>query len=311
MRIVRFLAPLSYTPTFPNSMTNPAYFDNLAELERLALAARRLDGGILAQAPPRLPVGGSEVSGYRDYASGDDSRHIDWNVCARHDELRVRQFGGRLDCHVRLLLDCSGSMGLGSTTPILETARQIVAVLGYVALDQHARLSVVAFSGQMESRIGPLRGKGRAGRLLRELEDLQPAQGVTDFRRVAEDFVRTDQTAGLVVIISDICEAQSFQPGLDLLRLAGLSPRVVHLVDPQEDDSVTAGDIELVDPESSRAWQVTLTESQLRKYRKLAAQDREKPQRYCERFQMPYVRVGTAPDRRVLRDIIATRTPAP
>ena len=68
-------------------MPATARTDTLTELERLALALRRLDGGLLAERLPRTGVGGTELSGYRDYAPGDDRRHIDWNVCARHDEL--------------------------------------------------------------------------------------------------------------------------------------------------------------------------------------------------------------------------------
>ncbi len=293
-------------------MNRPAQFDSLAELEGLALAARRIGGGILKETPPRLPVGGTELSGYRDYAPGDDRRHVDWNVCARHDELRVRLFAGRPDSHVRLLLDCSASMGLGLPSTRYAAARRIAAALGYVAIDRQVRLSILPFSDRLETRIGPLRGKARVGRLLRELEELPPPAGATDFHAAAESFVRLDQTAGPVVIISDLCEPQTFQAGLDLLRVAGRSVRVIHLVDPAEDDALTPGDIELEDVEGGGAWQVTLTESQLRHYRSLVAKDRERPRRYCEKYHMPYVRTGiTSPDRRALRDILAMRTAPP
>ncbi len=293
-------------------MNRPAQFDSLAELEGLALAARRIGGGILKETPPRLPVGGTELSGYRDYAPGDDRRHVDWNVCARHDELRVRLFAGRPDSHVRLLLDRSASMGLGTPSTRFDAARRIAAALGYVAIDRQVRLSILPFSHRLETRIGPLRGKPRVAQLLRALQDLPPPAGNTDFHAVAGSFVRLDQTAGPVVIVSDLCEPQAFQAGLDLLRLAGRSIRVVHLVDPTEDDAVTPGDIVLADAESGAAWQVTLTETQLRRYRKLAAEDRQRPRRYCHKYHIPYVRAGiTTPGRRELRDIIAMRTAPP
>ena len=293
-------------------MNRPAQFDSLVELKGLALAARRIRGGILEEPSPRLPVGGTELSGYRDYAPGDDHRHVDWNVCARHDELRVRLFAGRPDCHVRVLLDCSASMGLGLPSPRFDAARRIAAAVGYLALDRQARLSVFAFSDRLQQRIGPLRGMARVGQLVNGLETLPAPHGETSFHSTAQTLVRLDQTAGPVVIISDFCEPQSFQSGLDALRIAGRSPRVIHLVDPAEDAALSPGDIELRDAEGCAAWQVTLTGSQLRRYRELAAEDRERPRRHCEKYRIPYVRTGTKiPKGRALGDIIAMRTAMP
>jgi len=293
-------------------MSRLAHSDTLAELQALALAARRLRGGILEERPPRLPVGGTELSGYRDYAPGDDHRHVDWNVCARHDELRVRQFAGRPDRHVRVLLDCSASMGLGSPVSRFEAACRIAAAVGYLAIDREACLSVLAFSDRLEHRIGPLRGRGRIGTLLNELESLPAAEGKTDFHGVAESFVRLDHANGPVVVISDFCEPQAFEAGLDVLRIAARSPRVIHLLNPTEDEEISPGDIELVGVESGETWEVTLTEPQLRRYRELAVADRERPRQHCKRTRIPYVCTGVAvPDIQGMRNIIAMRTPAP
>lgn len=290
-------------------MKQRVQIDRLAELQGLALAARRIGGGILRESPPRLPVGGTELSGHRDYAPGDDHRHVDWNVCARHDELRVRLFAGRPDSHVCVFLDCSASMGLGSPVSRYDAARRIAAAIGYVAIDREARLSVFAFSDRLQQRIGPLRGRARVGQLLNGLETLPSPQGETDFHGVAEGLVRLDLGAGPVVVISDLCEPRTFEAGLDVLRVAGRSPRVIHLVDPEEDAAISPGDVEIVDSESGETWQLTLTESQLRRYHELAARDRERPRQHCEKYQIPYVRTGIAiPDARALSNIIAMRT---
>ena len=284
--------------------------DSLVDLEGLAAAARGWRGGILREPAPKLPVGGTELTGYRDYSPGDDHRHVDWNVCARHDELRVRLFAGRRDCHVRVLLDHSASMGLGAPGARFEAARRIAAAVSYVALDQQANVTILPFSDRLEGRIGPLRGKGRAGVLLRQLETLAESKGVTDFRRAVKTLVRLERATGPVVILSDLCDSRSFEGGMDVLRLAGHRPRVIHLVDPEEDSTVTRGDIELLDAESGTAWQVTLTESQVRRYRELAREDRDRPRRYCKKYRVPYISTGiTGPCRCELGRIIAMRQP--
>ena len=289
-------------------MNKPASLDRLAELRRLAFASRHVRGGLLAEVRPRIPVGGTELTSYRDYAPGDDHRHIDWNVCARHDELRVRLFAGRLDRHVRILLDCSASMGLGTPLPRFEAARQIAAAIGYLAIDREARLSLFAFSDHLCHRIGPLRGRARIARLLNAIDVLPSPSGTTDMRRAAETLVRMDPTNGPVIVVSDFCEPQSLESGLNVLRSCDFSPRVVHLVDPAEDESLSAGDLELVDTEGDAAWQLTLTPAQLRRYRELAAQDRERPRLFCRKHHIPYVRTGVSvPDGSMLADIITLR----
>ena len=291
------------------TMTASVSLDSLTELERLALAARRLGGGILAEDLRNNGAGGTELSGYRDYAAGDDRTHVDWNVCARHDELRVRQYGGRPDRHVRVLLDCSASMGLGAPAARLDVARRIAAALGYVALDRQHKVTVVPFADRVQKAVGPLRGKGRAGKLLRELERLSPRSQPTDFHRVAERFVRIDQTPGPVVVVSDLCPADTFTAGLNVLRMADCSPRVVHVADTHEPETITAGDIELFDVESGSVWQVTLTESQVRKVRRLLAEQQAAPVAYCSKFRVPYVRVGLdETDGGFLQDVVATRS---
>ena len=88
--------------------------------------------------------------------------------------------------------------------------------------------------------------------------------------------------------------------------------RIVHLVDPEEDRDVTPGDIHLADAESDAAWQVTLTRGQLRRYRELLIQDRERPRQYCKRYRLPYVRTGIrVPSQSELANILAARTPSP
>ncbi len=245
-------------------MASTVRFDDLSSLERLALAARRFEGGILAQGAPRLPCGGTELSGYRDYAAGDDYRHIDWSVCARHDELRVRQFAIQRDCRVHLLLDSSASMGLGKPVARFTLAARIAAALGYVALDRQAELTLFTFSDRLEQRFGPLRGKGRAGTLLSELARQRLAgRGRISVGRPSYSSATTVASAGHVVVISDLGEAEACCAGLDVLRLAGCSPRVVHIDDPCEAGEVTPGDLELVDVESGDLWQVTITGAHL------------------------------------------------
>ena len=97
--------------------------DHLNRFERLSLYAERFGGSpLLAGGEKKLPGGGTEVTGHRDYSPGDDFHAIDWTLCARRDELYVKLFEGQADRDVHILLDCSPSMGLGRPAEIAGRA---------------------------------------------------------------------------------------------------------------------------------------------------------------------------------------------
>ncbi|RLT12635.1 MAG: DUF58 domain-containing protein, partial [Planctomycetota bacterium] len=89
--------------------------DFLKKLEYLSLVSRRLfRGSLLAQRRTMQTGGGIEFADHREYSHGDDFRHLDWNVFARHGEMLLKRFQEEEDLHVYLLLDCSRSMAFGS-----------------------------------------------------------------------------------------------------------------------------------------------------------------------------------------------------
>src|SRR5208282_4879038 len=114
----------------------------LKRTELLSRYAQRFGGSrLLAAAGKKIPGGGTEVTGRRDYSPGDDFHAIDWMLYARRNELQIKLFESRSDRDVHVLLDCSRSMGLGKPAKF-HVARQIAAALGYVSLMNLDRLFV-------------------------------------------------------------------------------------------------------------------------------------------------------------------------
>lgn len=251
--------------------------DFVKQLRRLA--------GVLRQ-----PGDGIELVGHRDYSPGDDYRMVDWNICARHDELVSRQFQGEVDRHVYLLLDCSASMSLGKPTKF-DAARRAAAALAYATLANLDRVGVTAFSDAAVSDIGPVRDKARILRLLAYLERLSPRPGETDLARVAADFVRRYQRHGQVVVLSDLYDTSGFQAGLDILRRGGYRLSVVQIYDPHEAEPDMLGDLELFDTEGNTSRRIVVTERHVRQYRKLFDEYQQSIRRYCAKYSLPCVQL--------------------
>jgi len=260
----------------------------LKRLEYLRLVWRQSGGRWIAPPRNRVPAGGTELTGHRDYSPGDPLWHVDWNLCARSDELLTRQFQGEADCHVYLFLDCSRSMALGEPTRF-DAACRAAAAVGYFGLASGYRVGALGFADRIVADLAPLRGKGRVGRLLRFLQNLSPAHAPTNLAAAAAAFVKRSQRRGPAVVLSDMHAAHGFRQGLDMLCGSGYAPRVLWICDSREDAPL--GDVELFDVESGCARQVTLTESDLGRYRQQCAAFADSLRRFCASRAIPCARI--------------------
>ena len=84
---------------------------------------RRLDGRLQGNYRTVLPGQGTDFRDVREYVTGDDVRHIDWNVTARMDEMYVREYTEDRELTAWLLLDHSPSMGFG---PVDRTKERVL-----------------------------------------------------------------------------------------------------------------------------------------------------------------------------------------
>ena len=285
--------------------------DLLKRFQYLTLVARRAAERSLVSGPrKKLPGAGTEPSGLRDYAPGDDYRCIDWTWCARRDELLTKTFEGDEDRHVYILLDCSPSMGLGRP-PKFHLARQIAAVLGYAALTNLDRLSVAAFSDGIVAEMPVLRHQARIPRLLQFLEQLSSQGSQTNLARTAEGLVGRYQRHGPAVVISDLYDRSGFQRGFDVLRHGGYEPRVVQIHDARETGCAVLGDVELFDVEAEAARRVTVTERAVQRYAELFAKFHRSVGSYCAKYGIPCIQIASdAPEDEVLLAVLGAKRSA-
>ena len=268
--------------------------DFLKKLEYLSLISKRVfRGSLLAQRRTMQLGSGIEFADHRQYAPGDDFRYIDWNLFARHNQLLLKRFQEEEDLHVYFLLDCSRSMAFGAPSKF-DFARQVAAALAYIALADLDRIAITAFANDIVADYPLARGKGRILSLLKFLENIEPQGEDTNLERVATGFIHREQRRGLVVVLSDLYDSNGFERGLDLLRHRKYEPHVVQMFDRYEREPADLlGDVEMWDVESGSSRKVTVTEKNLKQYRKLFAEFQDKVQGYCNRYALGCTRTST------------------
>src|SRR3954467_14660054 len=103
----------------------------LARLAGVKLRARAVMEGVLSGLHKSPHHGQSvEFSEHKEYAPGDELRHLDWKAFGKFDKYYVKRFEHETNLRALLLVDGSASMGY-QTAPLskLEVAKILAGAL--------------------------------------------------------------------------------------------------------------------------------------------------------------------------------------
>src|SRR5580698_735908 len=127
----------------------------IGRISRLDLRARHVVEGFLSGLH-RSPYFGQSVEfrQHREYAVGDDLRHVDWKVWAKQDRYYVKQFEEDTNLRATLLVDVSNSMRYGNG-PLdkFEYASTIAVSLAYLLLRQQDSVGCLAFDERIRAAV--------------------------------------------------------------------------------------------------------------------------------------------------------------
>lgn len=224
-------------------------------VERLRLTVlRRLDGLLSGDYGGLFPGHGTERGEARPYVPGDDPRHIDWAVTARHHDPHVRDMIADHELDVWIVLDSSSSLGFGTgLTSKHEIAWSVAGAFGLLASTGGNRVGAVkttAADGKNRPQVFPARGgSAHTAAVLSGLR-IEPVDGQTGDLAGSLDLVsRAARRRGMVVVISDFLGEDGWERALR--RLASRHEVIaVEVIDPREVDIPDVGLVAVVDPET-------------------------------------------------------------
>ncbi len=220
--------------------------DQLTRLSGLELQARAIVEGAMS-GQHRSPARGVSVefAEHRQYAPGDDLRHVDWKVFGRRDRYYVRQYEMESDLVCHLLVDTTESMSYRSEQSIvskLDYARWLAAATGFVVTQQQDLISLSTLDQSLLMRVPPGGRMGHWHNVVQELSKLEaiPLTGVpagTPIETALGQFSELTQRRSVVVVISDCLRPlQEVLAGLRALRSRKHDVLLLHVLDPAELD---------------------------------------------------------------------------
>ena len=206
----------------------------------------------------------TEFCDYRDYAPGDDTRFVDWNIFARLHRPYLKQFHKEEERHVVLLIDVSASMKFDGK---LELAKSLAAAFGVVGLVNNERVSAYAAhqAADAPERLPPCRGRVNLRTLFQFIEGVE-GRGNAPLDRAMELLLRHHIGRGVCVIVSDFLTFGDLNRGFNLLYAAGLEPLGIQILSPREIEPDVTSDLRLVDSETQETLDVSSGEGLLSLY---------------------------------------------
>lgn len=290
-----------------------------ARLDRLDVLSRKVFAGKLPGERRSKRRGLSvEFDDYRQYAPGDDLRHVDWNVFARLDRFFIKIFREDEDLVVHLVIDDSASMsgGAGPEIPSKSIyARRLAMALGYIGLVNQNRVVVERFGGARPRRLTPIRGRRQLERLaafLLEDEHAEPGRAPPPpeaFDAAMRRIASARAGHGVLVVLSDFLFRDGVEKGLNYLAggLAGgggggggFDGCCLQVLSPGELDPASLledglrGDVRLTDIETGRAAEISITKALLDRYQRRLRAHIAELEGWCRARRMRHALLSTA-----------------
>lgn len=264
----------------------------LARLERLRLHVRKtLAGHLRAERRSRRTGSSLEFADYRNYASGDDPRRIDWSIFGRLDRLMTKLYEEEEDLEVTILLDASGSMRWRApgeeTATKWRLARQVAAALAYLGLHSLDRVGLAYFDATLQGESGLFRGRRAFPSVVQFLQKA-PNQGTTDLAESLNRFARKTRRRGLAIVLSDCLDPSGYERGLSAITNRHFALHVIHLLHPQECAPAAEGDLLLQDCETTTELPVTGSPALRVAYEREVQQFCEGLKTWCARREAGY-----------------------
>ncbi len=273
---------------------------------------RRLDGRMAGGYRTAHRGTGTDFAGLREYAEGDDARHIDWNVTARLNEPQLRLFNEDRELMVWLVLDRSASMtvgapGRGKHDVVSELALVLARLFGRGGNRVGALLYDVP-GGQVRT-VPPGTGRRHALRIGVELARTERARtklartnggsrrgGTTDLAAMLDAVAKLARRRALIVVISDFIGDGDWERSL--LRLVPRHEVVaLRVIDTADDELPDAGLVVVEDAETGEQLVIDSGDPLLRARVRAGAEERDaRLAAGMRRAAVPLHRIDTSAD---------------
>jgi uncharacterized protein (DUF58 family) len=241
----------------------------LGRVKNLALLARGVVEGFISGLHSSPYKGFSvEFAEHRNYAPGDNIRHLDWRMLARTDRLYMKQYEEETNLRAQIVLDVSRSMMYrsGQALSKLHYSAYLTAVLACLMTRQQDAVGLTAFDECVRLDMPAHTSPRHFGEMMTQLEtlvDQREAAGasaagqVTHVAQTLHQLAERFKRRCLIVLISDLYdEPDAVARALHHFRHRRHDVIVFHVFDQAELEFTFRETARFVDLETGQQLQV-------------------------------------------------------
>lgn len=227
----------------------------------LIKARRQIIGDRIGNNPSMFRGEGYDFIELREYVSGDDTRHIDWNITAKMQRPFVKVFREERELSVVSVAMLSGSLHFGTEKFKIEALAEAVALIGYSALSNGDLFTHFNFSETLRDEVRSSKKRFAVAQSVEGIMGAELLHHRADINAMAQNLYRRLKRRSLIVVLGDFFEIPD-------LRLLAKKHEVVAIVvrDRFEEKPEPMGFSALIDPESGAVLEGDFNARSVRKY---------------------------------------------
>lgn len=228
----------------------------------LIKARRQIIGDRIGNNPSLFRGEGFDFIELREYVSGDDTRHIDWNVTAKMGKPFVKVFREERELNVLTVALLGGGLHFGSEKFKIESVAETVALIGYSAVANGDVFGHSNYSETLRNEIRPAKKRFSVQQATQSVLDAEILHHRVDLNHAIKELYRRTARRSLIVLIGDFFDIPD-------LRLLARKHEVVCIVvrDRAEENPSVMGFSALIDPETGVVLEGDFNERSVKRYR--------------------------------------------
>ncbi len=211
----------------------------LSKITRLDLQARLVVEGFISGLH-RSPFHGLSVefASHREYAPGDDIKHVDWKVLGRTDRYYIKQYEEETNLKATFLLDASESMRYGSgrqgRLSKYEYAAAVSASLAFLLLQQQDAVGLAVFDEELRTHVPASANPNQIKPIVHAMDVSEPT-AKTSLEHICHTVAEKIPRRGLICLVSDLfVDLDGLVKGLQHFRHYDHEVIVLHVMDDDE-----------------------------------------------------------------------------